>query len=117
MRDDADRLRDILKAIDHIMEKTKSGRNAFDQDDMLQVWVLHHLQIVGEAARCLSQEFRQRHSNAVWSGAIRMRHILVHHYSRSTSSKFLKVVEHDRPALKKGGPHSGRDVMKIRYRD
>ena len=60
MRDDPERLRDILKAIDQILIKTQPGRNSFDSDDMLQVWVLHHLQIIGEAARCLTEPFRQR---------------------------------------------------------
>ena len=49
MRDDWDRLADILTAIDHILGKTAQGRAAFDADQMLQVWVLHHLQIVVEA--------------------------------------------------------------------
>ena len=101
MRDDAERLLDILKAIDRILEKTSAGRKAFDQDEMLQVWVLHHLQIVGEAARCLSQEFRQQHPDSVWSGAVGMRHILVHHYFEIDAEQVWKVVEHDLPALKK----------------
>ncbi len=51
MRDDRERLHDILKAIDQILRKTTAGREAFDADQMLQVWVVHHLQIIGEAAR------------------------------------------------------------------
>ena len=47
MRDDRERLQDILKAIDHVLEKTRGGREAFNPDEMLQVWVLHHLQIIG----------------------------------------------------------------------
>src|ERR1035438_1904908 len=52
------RSKDILKAADHILAKTGGGRETFEADEMLRVWVLHHLQIIGEAARCLSQEFR-----------------------------------------------------------
>jgi uncharacterized protein with HEPN domain len=59
MRDDRERLTDILRAIDRIMDKTVQGRRAFEGDEMLQVWVLHHLQILGEASRCLSDEFRR----------------------------------------------------------
>jgi hypothetical protein len=67
MRDDQERLRGILKAIDQILTKARQGRNSFDSDDMLQVWVLHHLQAIGEAARCLTEPFRQRHPDRVWS--------------------------------------------------
>lgn len=62
---------------------------------MLQVWVLHHLQIVGEAARCLSEEFRRLHPDAAWSKAAGMRHILVHHYFDIDADQIWKVVEHD----------------------
>jgi uncharacterized protein with HEPN domain len=47
MRDDRERLQDILKATDHILANTAAGRAAFVGDEMLQVWVLHHLQIIG----------------------------------------------------------------------
>jgi len=80
MRDDPERLRDILKAIDQILTKTAGGKSVFDNDEMLQVWVIHHLQIIGEAARALSEEFRQQHPDEVWAKASGMRYILVHHY-------------------------------------
>jgi len=95
MRDDRDRLTDILTAIDRILTKTAPGRVAFDADSMLQVWVLHHLQIVGEAARSLSEEFRRRHPDKVWSKAAGMRNILVHHYFEIDRDQVWKVAEHD----------------------
>jgi uncharacterized protein with HEPN domain len=59
MRDDRARLEDMLRAIENILVKTTAGKDAFEADEMLQVWALHHLQIVREAARCLSAEFKQ----------------------------------------------------------
>jgi uncharacterized protein with HEPN domain len=52
MRDDRDRLGDMLAAIDRILSKTPQDNAAFAADEMVQVWVLPHLQIVDEAARC-----------------------------------------------------------------
>jgi uncharacterized protein with HEPN domain len=52
--------------------------NSSTVSDLLQVWVLHHLQIIGEAARVLSGEFRERYPNPVWSEATGLRHIVVH---------------------------------------
>ena len=95
MRDDRERLADILTAIDRILSKTTQGRNAFDADEMLQVWVLHHLQIVGEAARCLSEEFRRLYPDPVWSRAAGMRHILVHHYFEIDASQIWNAVERE----------------------
>jgi uncharacterized protein with HEPN domain len=101
MRDDRERLQDILKAIDQIEIKTHGGREAFGSDEMLQVWVLHHLQIIGEAARCLSPDFRERHPDKVWSMAAGMRNILVHHYFEIDAEQVWKVVEHDLAPLQK----------------
>ena len=58
MRDDRQRLVDILDAIDRVYRHTGSGREAFERDELVQVWVLRHLQLIGEAARRLSQEWR-----------------------------------------------------------
>jgi len=91
MRADLERLQDILKAIDRILSKTDAGREVFNADQMLQVWVLHHLQIVGEAARSLSREFKDRHPDKAWSGAAGMRHILVHHYFEIDAEQVWKV--------------------------
>jgi|SRR5215469_2246522 len=100
MRSDGERLQDMIVGIDRILEKTFHGRGPFDRDEMLQVWVLHHLQIIGEAARSLSVEFRQRHTERVWSQAAGLRHILVHHYFEIDAEQIWKVVEHDLPALR-----------------
>jgi len=95
MRDDRERLADIVSAIDRIFSRTTEGRTVFEGDEMLQVWVVHHLQIIGEAARCLSEEFRRLHPDAVWSKAAGMRHILVHHYFEIHADQVWNVVEHD----------------------
>jgi uncharacterized protein with HEPN domain len=50
MRDPQERLRDILDAITRIERYTGRGRDAFEQDELIQVWIVHHLQIIGEAA-------------------------------------------------------------------
>jgi uncharacterized protein with HEPN domain len=54
VRDDAGRLQDILDSIQRIQERIGGERQRFESDEMLQVWVAHHLQIIGEAARSIS---------------------------------------------------------------
>ena len=100
MRDDSERLRDILKAIDQILSKTSGDRSAFDRDEMLQVWTIHHLQIIGEAVRNLSLEFRQRHPDEVWAKAVGLRNILVHHYFEINVNRLRSIVTEDLPPLR-----------------
>jgi len=72
-------LLDILEAITHI-ERYRSERSVFDNDERTQGWMVNRLQIIGEASRKLSESFRQRHPAVPWREIIGMRHILVHGY-------------------------------------
>jgi uncharacterized protein with HEPN domain len=46
VRDPKERLRDILDAIAAIERYLGRGKPAFEQDELLQVWFLRHLQIM-----------------------------------------------------------------------
>ncbi len=40
----------MLEAIERIRRQGDKGREAFDHDELVQTWIVHHLQILGEAA-------------------------------------------------------------------
>lgn len=101
MRRDAQRLRDILEAIERIELVASRGRAAFDGDEMIQVWILHYIQIVGEASRALSASLRDRHPEVPWAQIIGMRHLLVHDYFGIDLDEVWAVVERDLPLLRK----------------
>jgi uncharacterized protein with HEPN domain len=100
MRDPRERLRDILEAIEHIERYASQGRGAFERDELIQNWIVRHLQIIGEAARATPQEVRERTTNVPWSKIIGMHHILVHDYFRIDADTVWGVVEHDLTGLK-----------------
>ncbi len=54
MRDDRRRLQHILEAITHIERYAGRGEKAFRSDELIQNWMVRHIQIIGEAARALS---------------------------------------------------------------
>jgi len=101
MRDDRERLRDILEAIARIEKYTANGRNVFDNEELVQSWVLRHVQIIGEAARTLSPEFRAQHTEIQWSEMIGTRHILVHRYFGIDDDLVWEIVESNLPELKR----------------
>jgi uncharacterized protein with HEPN domain len=101
VRDDRARLRDIALAIDRIQAETALGPEVFRKDLKLQVWVLYHLQILGEACRGLSEAFRARFSDPTWTKAIGLRNILVHHYFEIDQELVWQVVENDLPSFRK----------------
>jgi uncharacterized protein with HEPN domain len=60
MRDDRLRFLDMVESIREIEKYTVSGKQAFERDELIQVWVLHHLPILREAARGVSAESQQK---------------------------------------------------------
>jgi uncharacterized protein with HEPN domain len=101
VRGDDERIIDALDAISRIQAYTTHGRDTFDQDEMLRVWVVYHLQIIGEAARSLSDDLRQRYPDVPWPQIIGMRHILVHEYFGLKWDEVWDTAERDLPVLKR----------------
>ena len=100
MRDDRERLLDILEAIERIEKYTARGRSVFDEDELIQTWVLYHLQIIGEAVRALSPETTSDAEDIEWSKIIGMRNILVHNYFGIDTEVVWAVIENDLAILK-----------------
>ena len=100
MRDDRERLLDVLEAITRIEKYAAKGRDVFDQEDWLQTWMVHHLQIIGEAVRKLSDSLKKQHPEIPWDQIIAMRNILVHDYFTVDLEEVWSAVEFDLPDLK-----------------
>jgi uncharacterized protein with HEPN domain len=101
MRDDRGRLEDILDAIKRIERYAKRGRRVFEEDELVHMWMIHHIQIIGEAASQLTPTFRKTHQQVPWPQIIKMRHVLVHDYLGIDLAEVWAVVERDLPTLKK----------------
>ena len=100
MRDTYERLRDIREAIRHIEKYTSQGRDAFDQNELVQTWVMYHLGILGEAARSLPQEFKQAYPDIPWAQISKMRNVLIHIYFGIDQEIIWEIVQRDLPELK-----------------
>jgi uncharacterized protein with HEPN domain len=99
MRRDSERLLDILEAIDRIQQKVPRTRAEFDSDEVLQIWVIHFLQIIGEAASRLSERLQAQHSDIPWKKIAGMRHILVHDYFEIDLDIVWATIDQDLPLL------------------
>jgi uncharacterized protein with HEPN domain len=100
MRDLRERLRDILEAIAAIDRYRGRDRSTFEQDELLQVWFLWYLQIIGEAASRLPEEIRNLAPDIPWHKIIGMRNILVHGYFAIDLDVVWDAVQRDVPLLK-----------------
>ena len=72
---DDTRLRDMLEAINNVIEFTTDVTfEEYSRNKILRFAVIKNLEIVGEAAYLITKEFREEHQE------IGMRHVLVHGY-------------------------------------
>ena len=100
MRGDIERLQDILEAIEKIEKYTRAGRASVESDERTQVWVVYHLEILGEAASKISRDIQNEHTEIPWGKVIAMRNILSHQYFGIDVDLVWRAVQQDIPELK-----------------
>ena len=101
MRSPRERLLDMLEAISRIEKYAGRGRQAFETDELIQTYLVHYLQVLGEAAFKVPIDFQETHPALPWSRMRGMRHILVHDYFRIDPDVVWTAVEKDLPHLKR----------------
>jgi len=92
-------LRHIRDAIVQIREFTSGGEEEFRSSPMVQAAVIRNLEVIGEAAKQLPQDFREQHSEQPWSEMTGMRDILIHAYHRVDLDLVWSTVEDSLPPL------------------
>jgi uncharacterized protein with HEPN domain len=100
LRDDRERLRDIDEAIEKIEKYVSIGYQAFIEDERTQVWIIHHLQVIGEASNHLSDELTEQNPDIPWADIVGLRNILVHQYFGIDLRQVWETAELDMPILK-----------------
>jgi uncharacterized protein with HEPN domain len=100
MRRDDERLLDILDALAAIERYASKGKQAFKEQELIQVWIVHHFQIIGEAANALSPARLSQYQTIPWRQIIGLRNMLVHEYFRIDRQAIWDITESDLPPLK-----------------
>jgi uncharacterized protein with HEPN domain len=85
-----------LQAISKVKGK---DRKDFDEDENLRLALTHLIQMIGEAARRLSEETKQNHPLIPWPNIIGMRNKVVHDYMEIDFDVVWSVVTLDLPVL------------------
>ena len=80
MRSDLERLSDILESARKIESRVARGRPRFDEDEDVQLAVVHLLEILGEACAGLSTDTRRSYPDMPWRAAADMRNRVIHGY-------------------------------------
>ena len=92
MRDDRERLRDILEAIAEIQRLI--GNRSFDDfraDSARLPAVYFYFVVIGEAASAISEATKSKYSDIPWNQMAGMRNILVHLTIESIQTSFGRL--------------------------
>ncbi len=95
MIDDSTRLHHIRECVAKILTWTSKGERAFSTNEMMQSAVVRELQVIGEATKALSSEFRAAHPQIPWKSMAGLRDVLVHDYDSIDAEEVWLVVKND----------------------
>jgi len=100
MQRDREYLLDILEAaklaISYVGDKTKE---TFLKDTQCQDAVIRRLEVIGEAARRVSDKAVEAYANLPWREMIGMRNVMIHGYDDIDLVVVWKTVKDDIPGL------------------
>lgn len=99
-RTDRELVSDIQEAIRRVTDYT-SGMTyeVFLADTKTQDAVVRNLEIIGEAAKNLSENLRAEHADIPWKGMTGIRDKLIHHYFGVNLDIVWQVATNDLPSL------------------
>ena len=99
-KDDTVYLRHILDAIKQIETYLESVQeDKFLQTRLVQDAVVRQLEIIGEATRNLSTEFRVKYSEVPWNQIIGLRNRIAHDYLNVDIQIVWEITQNDIPTL------------------
>ena len=95
------RLEHILEAIDRLQNHAGSLSKEELESDVLRYYgIVKNIEIIGEAARMLSEDFKSAHPEVPWLSIANMRNFLVHEYFHVDSDTVWAVIHSDIVELK-----------------
>lgn len=100
MKDESAYLQHAIEAIDAITSYTTDGEQAFFSDAKTQDAVIRNIEVIGQAAKGISEQTRAREPDVPWRQIAGMRDKLIHEYFGVDLALVWDVVSRDLPDLR-----------------
>ncbi len=91
----------ILECVERIEGFTAAGQEAYADQLLIQHAVLYNLQVMGEAAKRVPQDYRAAHPEIPWRQMAGLRDVLIHDYEGVHGAQVWMIVEKNLPQLKR----------------
>ena len=89
--------------LDHSREAVEMTRGRtradLDRDRLLNLALVQLVEVIGEAASRLPEEFRSRHPQVPWRQTVGMRNRLIHGYDTVNFDILWSIIQEDLPPL------------------
>ena len=93
-------LKDITDSSSLVVEYVKSlSFEEFEKDTMRFLAVSRLLEIIGEATKNLSNDFKSKYPNVPWKKMAGLRDVIIHDYQELNREMIFKIASQDIPKL------------------
>jgi uncharacterized protein with HEPN domain len=96
---DRQRVADITDAADIVEQVVADGEEAFRSDRVRQLAIERLLEIIGEAARAMTEAGRATYPEVTWSDIVGLRTLLARHYQRVDPAQVWVIATENVPEL------------------
>lgn len=95
-------IRHIIESIEKIEQFSRGiSKESLKDDELRQYAIVRAIEIIGEAVKNLSKEFKEKHKDIPWREIIGTRDIMIHKYFGVDLEIVWDIIKHNLPDLKK----------------
>ena len=99
--------RDPMVAVQHMRDNAQRvltamqnrSRSDIDTDEMLEAAIIRWMEVLGEAARRVPDEFRERYPHVPWRQTTDLRNVLIHDYDTIDLGLLWLIIQERLPTL------------------
>ncbi len=100
MRDPFEQLHRVQEALVKIASYVQYGRRRFENEEEIQISLIHYLQVISDATNAIPSVFKDHHPELPWQQMSDLQVFFTHYYLKLDKDALWEIVKQALPALK-----------------